>query len=261
MTNPTTVLNKIPVDPSLKDLLDQYKKQIFLSFNCHALATIQSFDPGDDRNAPTVTATINYKQTFYNINVQGQYVPQLVDYPPITDMPVIILGGGPGTLTMPIAQGDECMVLFNDVDMDNWFQSGLPGGVATNRMHSFSDGIALIGVHSNLHPITNYDPVRAILRAGTAVLGPNPSNSKILLANVAPIVAGDGSLSYTTTLNTLLQTLITTIENLVSATAAITVTGVSTGGSPSGPPANAATITAIGGDLTAIAIQIGELLE
>lgn len=243
-------LNQVPSEPTLADLLDQLKKDILLSFNCHHIATIQSFNPGSDSKAPTVTATVNYKKTFFNLQANGQYAAQLVDYPLLVDMPVFILGGGAAALTMPIKPGDECMIAFNDRDLDNWFASGLPGAVATNRLHSFADGVAFIGVRSNLHPIADYDPDRAVLRNGNALVGVGGGAGQLVkIAN------------NITTLNTLLQSLISTLQNLVSATAAITVTGVSTGGSPSGPPANASTIEAVGSDLSDLGDQIGELLE
>lgn len=254
MSNPGTVLNKIASEPRLKDLLDQFKKEIFLSFNCHVLATVQEFDPGDSENAPRITATVNYKKTYYNLTENGKYVPQLVDYPIMIDMPVVILGGGTATLTMPIAQGDECMVFFNDRDLDNWFQTGLVGAVATNRLHSFADGIVLVGVRSNRHPLPDYDMERARLQKGNAYVGVGAGANERLVK-----IAND-----VTTLNTLLQSLLSQIQTLASACAAITVTTTvpSTPSTPtSGAPNNAATLSAVATAVGTIATQIGGLLE
>lgn len=234
-------------EPSLKDLLDLYKQQTLLDLNCHHIGTVQSFD----KDAQTVTATINYKKTFFTLNpLSGIYDPVLVDYPILLDCPVVVLGGGNAKLTFPIAQGDECLIIFNDRNIDNWFQSGQAGPVATARLHSFSDGIALVGLQSLNKSIKNYDTTRAVLRNGDdglTMVGVGPTLIKIA--------------NNTTTLNTLLQNLVTQLENLVTATAAITVTGVTTGPGVSGPPANAAVIVAIGTTLTTIATQISGLLE
>lgn len=232
--------NQTVPKPTLKDLLDLHKKDIFLNLNCHAIGTIQSFDPA----TLTAKVTINYKKTYLS---SGDAAPTYVEYPILTDCPVVILSGGLSQLTFPIAIGDECLVIFNDRDIDNWHSSGQIGPVDTIRMHSMSDAIALVGVRSVLKPIIPYDNIRASLSYGTTTVGVGPALVKIANA--------------TTTLNTLLQTLIVEIQTLVSLTAAITVTGITPGPSASGPPASAAAIAAVGVSLGVTATQIALLLE
>lgn len=244
MANSNVQQNQIPNDPQLKDLLDLFKKQILLILSCHHIGTIQSFNPANQ----TATATINYKKTFFQLDQTTKtVVPVLQDYPVLIDCPVIVLGGGTSALTFPIEQGDECLVLFNDRDIDNWFQGGSGAAVSTQRLHSFSDAIILVGLRSLGNVLSGYDSTRAVLRNGDALVGVGEVLIKIA--------------NNTTTLNTLLQDLITNIQNLVTATAAITVTGVTTGGGTSGIPANAAAISAVGTALTTLATEIGGLLE
>lgn len=155
-----TITRPVP-NPKLADLLDSLKKDIFLSMNCHALATIQSFDPDEQ----TVSATINYTRTQIRANGDGTYSNHEIKYSIIVDAPAIALGGGSSALTFPIVQGDQALIFFNDRDMDNWVQGGRTsnvGPVATPRLHSFSDAIALVG----LNKISGYDPIRAVLRNG-----------------------------------------------------------------------------------------------
>ncbi len=243
----TLSVNSVPNDPSLSDLLDLLKKEIFLGLNSHHIGTIQSFNS----TAQTVVATINYTKTFFQFNsVTQTYVPVQVNYPTLVDCPLVILGGGAAHVTFPVANGDECLLIFNDRDMDNWFQTGQFGPVATGRLHSFSDAIALVGIKSTPNALTSYDAVRAVLTNGNAKCGINPSNNKITLSNT----------SYGT-LNTLLQNILTQLENLCTACAAITVTGVTPGAGVSGVPANAAAITAISTQLSTYATQLGGLLE
>lgn len=137
--------NQSPTDPTLSDVLNSLKKDILFSINCHHLGTVQSFNEEEQ----TVSVTINYKKTYYRLNsATGLYDPLLVDYPILAQCPVIVLGGGIGALTFPIAVGDECLVLFNDRDLDNWFNGSAGGVVATPRIHSFSDAIVLVGLRS-----------------------------------------------------------------------------------------------------------------
>lgn len=153
-------------EPELIDLLNLFKTQLLTSFSAHHIGTVQSFDAAKQ----TATATINYKKTYFQ-KVDGVYGPVLVDYPILLDCPVICLGGGAGALTFPIEEGDECLVLFNDRDIDNWFAGGTGGPVATPRLHSFSDGIILVGVRSLANVLTDYDPARAVLKNGMAMVG------------------------------------------------------------------------------------------
>lgn len=224
MAQPSIPLNRIPMDPSLKDLLDIHKKDIFLSLNCHHLATIQSVN-FDDK---TVTATINYQKTYFERDqVSGENVPKLVDYPNLTDIPFIILGGGNSGVSFPIKKGDECVILFNDRDIDNWFAGATTGPVASSRLHSLADGLALVGFNFNM----TIDEDRATLFNGETGVGVSEDKVKIYNA--------------TTTLNTLLQQILTQLETLANSVAV------------PGNPINPAVATA----LTALGMQLGQLLE
>lgn len=151
-------------NPQLSDLFDTWKRDIFLSLNCHAIATVQKFD----RVALTVSATINYSKSYLQLQPNGKYITVLVDYPILLDCPAIILGGGGGSISFPIGKGDQCLILFNDRDIDNWFSGASVGELATNRLHSFSDGIALVG----LNKVSDYDSTRAVLKYnGSAMVG------------------------------------------------------------------------------------------
>lgn len=223
-------LNSFTTEIPLRDLLDSYRDLTSISINCHHIGTIQSFDA----TKQTANATVNYTKTFFQWNPQiNATTPVQINYPILMMCPVICLGGGTAALTFPIRPGDECLVLFNDRSLDNWFQSGTVGPVNSPRLHSISDGIILVGLRNSQKVISSYDTTRAVLRNNQAEVGVGPTLIKIA--------------NNTTTLNTLLQSLITQI-------AAITVTGVTTGGGTSGPPANAAAINAI-------ATQLSGLLE
>lgn len=243
MTNPSIKINRTSItEPSLSDLLQLLKKDIALNTNCHHIATIQNFDP----EKQTVTATINYKKTYLKRGENGVYTSVLVDYPQLLDVPVISLQGGQASLTMPIAAGDECLILFNDRDIDNWFQTGQIQANASSRLHSFSDAFALIGVNSQANVIPDYDPDRASLNFGTTRVA--VGEDKVLVEN------------EDTTLNTLLQQLIDNLKDLVTQVAAITVTCAGPG-SPSSTPINITAINAITTDLMATADDIAGLLE
>ena len=79
--------------------------------------------------------------------------------PRLLDCPVEWQGGGGATFTFPIKPGDECVVHFSARCIDAWWKLGwkaAAAGQASNpamdppslRMHSLSDGFALVGLRS-----------------------------------------------------------------------------------------------------------------
>ncbi len=153
--------NQIPNEPELKDLLALFGKQLNLNLNCHHVARVESFNSATQQ----ITASIVYKKTFFQPNAAtGGYDPVLVNYPVAVDCPAIFLGGGGASLTFPVTVGDECVLLFNDRSIDNWY-AGLPNApVATPRLHAFSDAIALVGIRSLANSIIGFNAVAAELR-------------------------------------------------------------------------------------------------
>jgi hypothetical protein len=81
----------------------------------------------------------------------GSYLP--LQMPVLPSCPVLWMGGGGVTGVYPIAQGDECLLLFSARDIDTWWSQGVSGNgtgamPASPRMHNLSDGFALVGVRS-----------------------------------------------------------------------------------------------------------------
>ena len=183
MTGPSIPLNSVPNDPTLSDLLNLLKKEIFLDMSCCHVGTVQSFNSTNQ----TVYATVNYQKTFFQLNATTRtYQPVLVAYPTAINCPLIVLRGGPVSMTFPVAKGDECLLIFNDRDIDNWFANGsTTQGNATSRMHAFSDAFALVGVKSTPNALTAYDAVRALLTNGNASIGINPTTNLVTIKNTA----------------------------------------------------------------------------
>lgn len=169
--------NQIPNEPELSDLVNLLKKQIKLDINKIHIGTIQDF------NATTqqATVTVNYKKTFFKPNLTGVYEPTLVDYPVLVDCPVVVLGGGSGAVTFPIAAGDECLILCNDRDIDNWFQGSSGAANATPRLHSTADAIALVGIRSlpNVIPLYSSDSVELRTKSGNARVSVKADGSSV----------------------------------------------------------------------------------
>lgn len=253
--------SQVSSEPDLRDALNILKLEILLGMHSHHIGTVQSFNLTNQ----TATATINYKKTYSKPNaVSGIYENFLVDYPILLDCPVVCLGGGSASLTFPIITGDECLVLFNDRDIDNWFQGNSNGELSTSRLHSFSDGIILVGIRSLANVLTSYDSSRAALRYGTtirAAVGSDGSSLENGTTLVKALTAGVQIQNAAFNLGTVLQGLTTQLQNLTAQLALLTVTGVASGGGTSGVPANAAAIVAIGVNIATIATELGSVLQ
>ncbi len=258
--NPPTARQNVSnvTKPNLKDAFDSYLRQIFIELNCHHLGTVVSFNVEQQ----TAKVSINYKKTYYEYT-NDLNPPKAVskDYPFLAECPVIVLGGGGANLTFPIKPGDQCVLLFNDRDIDNWWigNNDLPNPTA--RLHNFTDAIALVGLKNLSNLIQNYDTVHAWITNGTIKVGINNNDNLATIENAS------------TTLGTQLQNLCTQLENLATAITNLTISsGTFTVTVPaldtptavtgtSGTPVNAPTFSDIATQITNIATTLSNLLE
>lgn len=144
--------------PDLRAVLMQLKDEVFTTFNCHQLGTIESFDPAKQ----TASVSINVLRSVPNLDVNPP-VYKTISYPLLVDVPVFINSGGSGYLTFPIAKGDTCLVLFNDRDIDSWFSTGVVAEPNSSRLHDLSDGLALVGFRSLANVLESFDTENAVV--------------------------------------------------------------------------------------------------
>jgi hypothetical protein len=84
----------------------------------------------------------------------------------LTDVPVVMPRAGAFVLTFPIQPDDECLVVFADVCIDAWWQSGSATlqQQMEKRTHDLSDGIAIFAPWSQPRVISDYSTTAAELR-------------------------------------------------------------------------------------------------
>lgn len=116
---------------------------------------IQSFDS----TTQTVSVQLAIREKRYN---DGEETWE--DVPLLVDVPVVFPRAGGYLLTLPIAPGDECLVIFGDNCMDAWWQSGGVQNQIDCRRHDLSDGYAIPGPWSQPRVISNYSTKSAQLR-------------------------------------------------------------------------------------------------
>ncbi len=68
---------------------------------------------------------------------------RMVHAPLLRDVPVYLPDSG-----RTISEGEECLVIFADFCIDDWYESGQPALPSSPRMHDLSDAFAFVGFWS-----------------------------------------------------------------------------------------------------------------
>ncbi len=104
------------------DERDALKQDFFSSLHCALPGTVVSFD------AERQTAEIRPA-----VKLGSMALPVLSDVPVFMPVP------------FDVSPGDACLVVFSDVDIDGWFETGEAVEPLSARKHSLSDGFAFVG--------------------------------------------------------------------------------------------------------------------
>lgn len=99
-----------------------------------------------DFNEATVTATVRPAIREMMTNRKGNRVS--VNLPDLPDVPVIMPHSGGYNISFPVQAGDECLVIFADMCIDAWWQSGGVQNQIEQRRHDLSDAFAVLGPFS-----------------------------------------------------------------------------------------------------------------
>ena len=73
-----------------------------------------------------------------------------VEVPMLVDVPVVMPRAGGYSLVFVPRAGDECLVVFSDMCIDSWWQSGGIQSQAERRRHDLSDAFAIMGCWSQV---------------------------------------------------------------------------------------------------------------
>lgn len=122
---------------------------------------IRSFDP------ETVTCDVDVAiiaRMTKPGTVEEDYQYESVRYPILVDLPVVFPRGGGVTLTFPIKEGDECLIVFSSRSIDFWWQNGGVQERADGRVLDLSDAFVIPGPQSQVKKISNISTSAAQLR-------------------------------------------------------------------------------------------------
>lgn len=165
--------------PSETALFDAMRRDFQLSINCVRIGEIQSFSPGDASHGPMVSVKIAQQQVT-SIDEAGSRT--LADFPILVMVPLLFPNGGGFTLTFPVSAGDECLLFFNDRELDNWLVSGAGQAPTTGRVHDLADAIAVVGLRSNKRGLAGISAANAQLRSddGQTLIDVGPGKIQLI---------------------------------------------------------------------------------
>jgi len=225
----------LSVSDRLSTHSDQWSKtlyQVLRDFRVAVPCIVQSFDATNQ----TITAQ-PVTQEKMDVNSNGVPIPTDSPLPLLIDVPLLVMGGGPFVITFPVQAGDECLVIFSDMDFNAWWQNGGTGNVQEdNRRHHITDGFAIVGPRSNPKAIGSYDNADAVIRTVD-------NSVRIILTTTGITIVGTSlTLDSNTTLNGML-----TINGNLGFYDHTPVTKPVITGSKSGNTALASLLTALAG--------------
>jgi hypothetical protein len=137
---------------------------------------------------PGIIESVNYAEMTVVVQpatqarvLQSNGSVQNVNLPLLLDVPIVFMSGGNVILTMPIAAGDEALVIFANNCIDSWWQLGGVQAQTDIRLHDLSDGFALIGPRSQAKLIAAISQTTAQFRSvdGSTYMEVNPATKAI----------------------------------------------------------------------------------
>ena len=98
------------------------------------------------------------------VSIDGEPFEHM-EVPILEKVPIFMPRAGNFILTMPIAAGDECLLVFADNCYDSWWETAAVGNQLDNRRHDLSDAFAIVGIWSKPNIISGYSEDSAVLRS------------------------------------------------------------------------------------------------
>lgn len=160
-------------EPDFLYTMQVFGESLKYDLNCHRVGKIVKFYP------ESLTCDVELLELKPN---QGR----LDKYALFQGLPLMVNGGIGTNLTFGDVTGSECLVHFNDRDIDAWFDTGEAYKPNSSRLHSFSDGFVSLRPY-NKNDVFQYEIDGTVLNRGT---------TKIKLANDGSVQITNGTCNF-----------------------------------------------------------------
>ena len=141
-------------NPNLEDVFEIVKEYTMAFINCSRIGRIRSFNPEN------CTAYIDIMELIPNDGTNE--IPSI-----LADVPVIFYGSRNTRITPPDIVGSNCVLIFQDRNIDNFLTTGEQYEPDNGRTHSYADCVALLTLNSYIDEPVMYDANALTLYNGT----------------------------------------------------------------------------------------------
>lgn len=171
--------------PDLARLLESVGRTLSAQFKCHRVGRITAF------NDDTLTCNVKLLDKFIFNDTEQDYVE-------FTGIPLLIYATETAGLTLGNVVGSECLVHFNDTDIDNWLLTGEAYAPNSLRRHDFNDGFVELRPFDHLaaQKIT-YDNEGVVLYNNNTKVQLKDDGSAVITNGSAVITLSGGNITIT----------------------------------------------------------------
>lgn len=133
------------------------------------LVSLWTSMPGIVQSVDLATMTLSVQPAIQAAVEDENGIVTYVNLPLLIHVPIQYPMAGGFALTLPVAVGDEVLVVWASRCIDSWWQSGGVQKPMEARLHDISDGFAILGISSipNVLPNISADSAQLRNRAGT----------------------------------------------------------------------------------------------
>ena len=125
--------------------LQALKREILESLHCALPGIVESYD--SETQTAIIRPAVKHRLVSSRAERSGaEGSPSSVSLPLLRDVPVFM------PVPFEVHEGDACLVVFADRDIDAWFETGEAEVPPSGRMHSLSDGFAFVGFRPRVIP-------------------------------------------------------------------------------------------------------------
>lgn len=142
---------------SLQQLLQETFTSQMVDVHTCLPGIIKSFD------AQTQTASVNIalKRVILDENNKEFERPVAI----LSDIPVLFFQSQDFAITMPIKEGDNCLLLFSERDFDNWYKESGIQSTRSRRRFDYSDAFVLPMANTKKNLLNNYSAENLEIRS------------------------------------------------------------------------------------------------
>lgn len=129
------MLNVFELAGGQEDVYEKLIGESMFRTRCMIPGIFQKYNPSN--NTAEIQPAIRERVIEENGAVKYQQIPLLIN------VPVVFPSTSNASITFPINKGDECLVIFSDLSIDNFWEKGNVQNPVEVRRHDLSDGIAI----------------------------------------------------------------------------------------------------------------------